>query len=85
MTVRVAVKTWDAREVCALIFGLCMIDPSRVRRVGILCRYAAQKAGLPALRQVHRIADVRSAESWCSIALCARRLLELFWDRWDLW
>lgn len=63
MTVCVAVKTRNAREVCALILGLCMSDHGSVSRVSILCRYAAQKAGLPALGKVHRIAKVRPAES----------------------
>jgi len=58
VTVRVAVKTRNTREVCTLILGLCMSDLGSVSRVSILCRYAAQKAGLPALGKVHRIAKV---------------------------
>lgn len=64
MTVGVAVKARDAREVGALVLGLCVSGLGGVRRGGILCRHAAQKAGLPALRQVHRITNVRPAESW---------------------
>lgn len=63
MTVCVAVQTRNAREVRALVLGLCVSDVRGVRRSsGILCRYAAQKAGLPALSKVYRIAKVRPAE-----------------------
>lgn len=63
MTVCVAVKTRNAREIRALVLGLCVSDLRCVSGGSILCRYAAQKAGLPALGKVHRIAKVRPAES----------------------
>jgi hypothetical protein len=74
MTVCVAVQTRYTGEVCALVLGACICDISHVSRASILRRYAAQKAGLPALCKIHGVTKIGSS----------RRLLVLVWDRWDL-
>jgi hypothetical protein len=82
MTVCVAVKTRDAREVRALVLRLCVSDVIHVCRAGILCRYTAQKVRLSAFGEVDRVAEVGSAERRRTLTPRTPGLLVLVWDWW---
>jgi hypothetical protein len=82
MTVGVAIKTWNAREVRALVLRLCVRDVGHVCRAGVLCRDAAQKVGLSAFREVDRVAEVGSTERRRPLTPRTSGLLVLVWNRW---